>query len=84
LNLLKSSLIQKAIFTTKARKNKNTKKKLIKFRAHAAQAPALRVPIFVFPWLFYDFAHWHISQSEELPLGTAFIVGVPDDSRDRQ
>ena len=33
---------------TKARKNENTKKSKDKFRAHAAQAPALRVPDFVF------------------------------------
>ena len=34
--------------TTKARKDGNTKK--YKFRAHAAQAPALRVLNFVFSW----------------------------------
>jgi len=43
-------------YTTKARKYKNTKfnkKKfaLLFFRAHAAQAPALRVHYFVFSWL---------------------------------
>jgi hypothetical protein len=36
---------------TKARKkNKTRKKEIFKFRAHAAQAPALRVPVFVFSW----------------------------------
>jgi hypothetical protein len=40
---------QIAILTTNARKHKNTKKKKIKFRAHAAQGPVLRVPIVACP-----------------------------------